>query len=584
MVPPDLAMVPPETLGWFVVPLAGLWCPWRACGAPARPLVPLGPGWTVVPLTSLKCSRQARGALYKPKVHVRGWWCPCEVDGAPGSEFLKDLIAAGHLAPEKAYLACDPSKMKRARKAAMMEARKLDKGRLKEENRIIGMGYDGRKDSHTRTLVADDSGKVRMTMVKEEHVTVSEEPSGRYLSHFVPEEVVPPEKPAQKIAQALRDLLEEYDSLDSLKLLKGDSTNLNTGWRRGIHAHLERLLERRLYWGICNIHTNELPLRHLISAVDGPTSSDKGFMGPVCSQLGGVCDMEYDPSFKAMPGGEDLIPIPEEVLTEMSNDQRNCYQLVMAVKSGHLPERLRQMKCGPLCHARWLTTGQRILFLRTRKHNVTGKDLKVLKILVNFCLQVYFKIYFDIKVKHSIQDAPYHILTQLKVVKTQPKRVREAVMPYIRTGAWYAHSECLLLSLLASEHREDREFAIDQIVRLRGDSEFGDVSVRPRITPKLNPSASSLTNLISWQPDEVYEPVFTCHMPTSDIKIFADSPYRPPKFCSHTQSTERCVKLVTEAAAEVCGQEARDGYIRARVRHREAMSAFDSKKDILATF
>ncbi|KAF0293073.1 hypothetical protein FJT64_009044 [Amphibalanus amphitrite] len=158
------------------------------------------------------------------------------------SEFLKDLIAAGHLAPEKAYLACDPSKMKRARKAAMMEARKLDKGRLQEENRIIGMGYDGRKDSHTRTLVADDSGKVRMTMVKEEHVTVSEEPSGRYLSHFVPEEVVPPEKPAQKIAQALRDLLEEYDSLDSLKLLKGDSTNLNTGWRRDIHAHLERLL------------------------------------------------------------------------------------------------------------------------------------------------------------------------------------------------------------------------------------------------------------------------------------------------------------------------------------------------------
>ena len=32
------------------------------------------------------------------------------------SEFLKDLIAAGHLAPEMAYLACDPSKMKRARR------------------------------------------------------------------------------------------------------------------------------------------------------------------------------------------------------------------------------------------------------------------------------------------------------------------------------------------------------------------------------------------------------------------------------------------------------------------------------------
>ena len=44
------------------------------------------------------------------------------------------------------------------------------------------------------------------------------------------------------------------------------------------------------------------------------------------------------------------------------------------------------------------------------------------------------------------------------------------------------------------------------------------------------------------------------------------------------------MKLVTEAAAEVCGQEARDGYIRARVQHRETMSTFVSKKDILATF
>ena len=69
-----------------------------------------------------------------------------------------------------------------------------------------------------------------------------------------------------------------------------------------------------------------------------------------------------------------------------------------------------------------------------------------------------------------------------------------------------------------------------------------------------------------------------CHHPSRCAMT-----WRPPKFCSHTQSTERCVKLVTEAAAKVCGQEARDGYIRARVRHREAMSTFDNK-DILATF
>ena len=73
-------------------------------------------------------------------------------------------------------------------------------------------------------------------------------------------------------------------------------------------------------------------------------------------------------------------------------------------------------------------------------------------------------------------------------------------------------------------------------------------------------------------------------MTRAEIKAFLDKPYDPPKFSCHTQSTERCVKLVTEAASAVCGQEARDGYIRARIHHREAMPIFTTKKHILATF
>ena len=48
--------------------------------------------------------------------------------------------------------------------------------------------------------------------------------------------------------------------------------------------------------------------------------------------------------------------------------------------------------------------------------------------------------------------------------------------------------------------------AINQIMKLRGNSEFGDNSLRPRITPKLNLSATSLTKLITWKPGQVQEP------------------------------------------------------------------------------
>ena len=219
-----------------------------------------------------------------------------------------------------------------------------------------------------------------------------------------------------------------------------------------------------------------------------------------------------------------------------------------------------------------------------RQHGLTGKSLKVLEILVKFCLEYYFKIYFDMKVKHLIVDAPYHILTSLRILKTQPKVVKDAVTFYVRTGAWYSHPECLLLSLLASCDSTDRKFAVNQILKLRGNNEYGDMSVRPRVTPKLNLSATSLIKLISWRQCEVQEPSFTCSLSKAEIQGFLEKPYIPPQFSCHTQSTEGCVKLVTEASAEVCGPEARDGYIRARLQHRETMPVFTTKKHILNTF
>ena len=203
---------------------------------------------------------------------------------------------------------------------------------------------------------------------------------------------------------------------------------------------------------------------------------------------------------------------------------------------------------------------------------------------MKFCLKLYFKLYFDIKVKHTLADAPYHILTQVQLLKEQPKQVQDIVSFYVRTGAWYAHHENVLISLLASSIYEDRKFAVEQILKLRGKAEFGDMSVRPRKTPKLNLSATSLINLITWKPGEVHEPVFTCSLSKADISGFLVHPFTPPLFTSHTQSTERAVKQVTEAAAAVVGKEARDGFIRARIHHREDMPVFKTKQHILATF
>ena len=62
------------------------------------------------------------------------------------------------------------------------------------------------------------------------------------------------------------------------------------------------------------IHTNELPLRHLIERLDGPTTYKSGFSGPIGKTLLKVNEMDYNPDFEPLLGGEEFTDVPESVL------------------------------------------------------------------------------------------------------------------------------------------------------------------------------------------------------------------------------------------------------------------------------
>jgi hypothetical protein len=49
------------------------------------------------------------------------------------------------------------------------------------------------------------------------------------------------------------------------------------------------------------------------------------------------------------------------------------------------------------------------------------------------------------------------------------------------------------------------------------------------------------------------------------------------RYPCHSQAVERCVKLVTEATAAVCGNEARDGFIRSKITSRTVLPKFETK-------
>ena len=64
-----------------------------------------------------------------------------------------------------------------------------------------------------------------------------------------------------------------------------EGTAVNTGTNGGIVRLLEIKLGRPLHWFICQLHANELPLRHLIKTLDGKTTGPSGCTGDIGKQL-----------------------------------------------------------------------------------------------------------------------------------------------------------------------------------------------------------------------------------------------------------------------------------------------------------
>ena len=93
-----------------------------------------------------------------------------------------------------------------------------------------------------------------------------------------------------------------------------------------------------------------------------------------------------------------------------------------------------------------------------------------------------------------------------------------------------------------------------------------------------------MKDLIFWDKEKIHEPLFTCNLCKSEIMNIINVPFNAEHFPLHTQSTERAVKLVTEASANVCGQERREGFIQTRIESRKAIPSYDVKKNLFKVF
>lgn len=106
------------------------------------------------------------------------------------------------------------------------------------------------------------------------------EPGGKYLWHFAPDKAAKQKTRAQIIVDNLVEWSRERGADKSLQAIGCDSCNVNTGREGGVIHFVEEKLQRKLVWIMCDLHTSDLPLRHLVTASDGKKLSNNKWYGP----------------------------------------------------------------------------------------------------------------------------------------------------------------------------------------------------------------------------------------------------------------------------------------------------------------
>ena len=381
--------------------------------------------------------------------------------------YLNDLIEGGILDEDQRYLTVDPMKVHRAKHKVMSVLQLKGKESLEEDKPSCIM-FDGRIDKtkvRTRNI---ETKRDYETIEEEDHYSVTDD-KGVYLTHITKLPPGPNQKPAQSLAMQIFEWLCDFGIDEVLKTVAGDSTNGNTGWKGGHFAWLEEYLEHKLHWLICQLHTNELPLRVLIKILIGMTTSKSGFTGIIGKLLPTVPDLDRNFDFDAIAGGLPMPELSNDVVSDLSTDQKYAYKIMKAIRTGDISLELSLLNPGKICHSRWLTTANTVCLLYCSKHNLDTDLSRKLTAVVTYIVLVYYPAWFQIKVHHSWIDGPANILHQFKLLKTQPEEIQTLLAENVRRSAWFAYSECILVTLLKGDE-EDRAWAVNKILEIRGES------------------------------------------------------------------------------------------------------------------
>ena len=167
----------------------------------------------------------------------------------------------------------------------------------------------------------------------------------------------------------------------------------------------------------------------------------------------------------------------------------------------------------------------------------------------------------------------------MKLIKTQPLETQAIVTRVVQRNAYFADPGVVLCAMLESSLESVRSKAVN-IIKARRTKPPKPPRVLRKMRkfkiPLLQWGAENWWELIDWSSVQVFEPEILSRLSNAALDEASANSLCFPKFPCHSQSVERAVKLVTEAASKVCGGDKRHNHIVSVVAARKARKPFMS--------
>lgn len=345
----------------------------------------------------------------------------------------------------------------------------------------------------------------------------------------------------------------------------------------GIIARFENWLKREVHWSVCLLHFNELPLRRLFKHIDGDTQGPRGFKGDIGKRL---ANNDSIPIVKFKPIQSKYMPvISNDVINDLSNDQKYLYNIVSAVQKGICSKRLESSQPGPLNHARFLTLACRIL-RDYMTHTTPSVDIKI---LAEYIVEVYAPFWFLVKCHPHFYEGPRHFFKLIEMISHLRNDIKTIIQTVVQDNAYFAHKENVLVAMLVDSDKAIRQKAVNLIMSSR---QLQLNSIRTFEKPHINFDASDYTEMVDMNDEDGIEPPITKNLSIDQIVECTKTPqnivfnmlYGIP---CHTQSVERAIRLLSERAQNVFTEENRNRSIYNKIECTKILPKTNTKADYI---